>query len=122
MTTKNETAEELPKSDSSQSDCSTSFLFPVETIEKPSPKLEWLKTHNISTKYRRDLPTDCGRWEAYVGDYNAAIDKTFNDDDAYDGYPCESPFLASGMSDERCTRTTSQESKSRSLVEPKRLI
>lgn len=64
-----------------------------------SPKRAWLKKRGIQTLQRTDIPAEAGRWEAYVGDYQKAIDSTINDSEAR-FYPDESPHLAWGETEE----------------------
>lgn len=72
-------------------------LFDVpETL---SPRLAWLKKHEIKTLHRDDLSDEAGRWEAYVGEYQFAIDETFADRES-GFYPDESPFLAWGETED----------------------
>ena len=64
-------------------------LFP-DLPEQKSPYLEFRDRHGIRTKYRKDIPAECGRWEAWMGDYEEAVKKMDNEN----CYPCESPSLA----------------------------
>lgn len=75
---------------------SNGFLFPMETARKDSPKLEWMKKHGIRTKYRRDLHSSFPRWEAYIGDYETAIQTVIN---AHDD-PDLSTSMAIGMTEQ----------------------
>lgn len=72
-------------------------LFP--TPETLSPRLVWMRRHEIKTLHRDDLPEKAGQWEAYIGDYQTAVDKTINDTEAR-FYPDESPYLAWGETEE----------------------
>lgn len=53
-----------------------SELFPEKKISQKSPFLAWLDKHGIKLNRRTDLPDDCPKWEAYIGDYNEAIHHT----------------------------------------------
>lgn len=74
-------------------------LFPASEIESKSPRLLWMERHGIQTMHRNDLPSDAGRWEAYVGEYEAAVTRTLTDSESR-FYPDESPFLAWGETEE----------------------
>ncbi len=80
-------------------------LFDVP--ESLSPRLAWMRKHGIQTLKRDDLPCEAGRWEAYVGDYEAAVTKTINDSDAR-FYPDESPHLAWGQTEEEAVMELAQ--------------
>ena len=55
-------------------------LFPTEDTSQQSPKMAWMRKHNIRTKYRDDLPASMlHKWEAYYGDYAAAVRNTVDD-------------------------------------------
>jgi len=49
-------------------------LFPEEEMQSLSPKVAWMKCHNIKTRLRDDLGDDPCPWEAYKGKLKSAID------------------------------------------------
>ena len=52
-----------------------------------------METHGIRTRYRRDLGPAAPKWDAYVGEYDEAVQKTCDESD-YDDYPDKSPHMA----------------------------
>ena len=77
----------------------SSLLFPLAEIASKSPRLLWLESHGIRTLYRDDLPAKAGRWEAFVGDYEKAVEETLLSTHT-DFYTYESHFLAWGETEE----------------------
>jgi len=73
-------------------------LFEME--ETLSPRREWMRKHNIKTRFRNDLGEDWDQpWEAYVGDYSEAVRWTFED---HNDYPENSPRLAFSDTEDGC--------------------
>ena len=48
-------------------------LFPVEEITADSPRLAWMKAHNVHSDKMRDYEEEEDPWSAWVGDLEKAI-------------------------------------------------
>lgn len=84
---------------------STDELFPADAMEALSPRLQWMREHNVNTKYRSDLEgDDTPKWECYKGDdWADAVEKVFGAGTTLDGkhryYPCDNPDFTIGDSE-----------------------
>lgn len=74
-----------------------SELFPAETVAMESPRLRWMKRHDVKTKKRTDLNRDVEPWEAWTGEYDFALEETLK---GVKCYPDASPFLAWGKTED----------------------
>ena len=68
----------------------TSELFPLASVSVKSPRLRWMDKHDVSARFRNDLPGDFpDRWEAYVGRYEDAVQYSFEHSDHSDDCPID---------------------------------